>query len=514
MTMTSTTSAASSSGRSSPASLLLRSKSAPAKIDSRADEEDDVPSKRDNFLSRTILAPILFLSFILSLAIVDRKRRLEEDRKLGLLTTRRRLLYLWFYWRIPRSPAGATHHNQHHLHHHHANTDSLSGNDSGTSSRRGSGSSESGGREDEKRAESIMTLAEKQKEARSLSAVKLATIHRYPVDPLAFGHFEPDAYPSSTTYDEPNTADNTYISDSISYFYDLIPYISPSSLTEAAMHVRTRSRNRLSATLDSLRDRVGRGDRLAADQPYLSYHDICLWQEDINCLESDWLTHSGGWLTDNNIAFWEEYMEREILTRSDTHSVLLLRPSMVFLLKVEPNILNILSALPSTQGISHIFLPINDNTNPNMPEGGSHWSLLVVSLKDRVAFHYDSLGGANNRHAKDVCRKVGVWVYQDADSLRFYDLGEDTPQQSNAYDCGVHVCMNMRHLLVKRLMNTPEGKEVNMSLKGKHWGGREGREEMLKVIRSLRRTAERSLSPGDRERLRDRDGKTPPPRIE
>ncbi|KAK6538176.1 hypothetical protein TWF694_011058 [Orbilia ellipsospora] len=275
------------------------------------------------------------------------------------------------------------------------------------------------------------------------------------------------------------------------------------------MHMRTRSRNRLSATLDSIRDRVGRsGDRLAADMPYLSYHDICLWQEDINCLENDWLT-------DNNIAFWEEYLERETLSHtSASNSILLLRPSMTFLLKCESNILNILSALPQTTNITHIFLPINDNSNPNLPEGGSHWSLLVVSLKDRVAFHYDSLGGANNRHAREVCKKVGVWVYRDENSLQFYDLGEDTPQQTNTYDCGVHVCLNMRHLLVKRLLMAGEGGEVNMSLKGKSWNAKAGREEMGKIIRGLRRTAERSQSPAERERSRGRDGRTPPPRIE
>ncbi|KAK6357496.1 hypothetical protein TWF718_001805 [Orbilia javanica] len=267
------------------------------------------------------------------------------------------------------------------------------------------------------------------------------------------------------------------------------------------MHMRTRSRNRLSGALDSLRDRVGRnGDRLKADMPYLSYHDICLYQEDINCLENDWLT-------DNNISFWEEYLERELLSKSDCRGVLLLRPSMVFLLRIEPSILNILSALPSITSATHIFLPINDNRDPNMPEGGSHWSLLVVSIKDRSAFHYDSLGGSNRRHARDVAGKVEEWIGYP---LTFYELDDDTPQQGNSYDCGVHVCMNMRHLL-KRMLETPVDKGVKMSLKGKGWDARRGRDEMLQIISKLRRKAERSLSPGDR---RGRDGRTPPPRIE
>ncbi|KAK6362812.1 hypothetical protein TWF730_000265 [Orbilia blumenaviensis] len=156
-----------SSGRSSPASSLLRSKSAPAKIQT-TDDSDSPSFAKDNFLTRTILAPILFLSFILSLAIVDRKRRLEEDRQHGALTNRRRLLYFSLYWKIPRSPRDGLR----------SATEPYSGStsgfehdsDSAPSSRRGSSYSEDGGERDEAKVLEIKTLAEKQREARSLSA--------------------------------------------------------------------------------------------------------------------------------------------------------------------------------------------------------------------------------------------------------------------------------------------------------------------------------------------------------
>ncbi|KAK6536084.1 hypothetical protein TWF281_000330 [Arthrobotrys megalospora] len=164
-----TSTSAASSGRSSPASSLLRSKTAPAKIQT-TDESDHPGIAKDNFLTRTILAPILFLSFILSLAIVDRKRRLEEDRQHGVLTNRRRLLYFSLYWKIPRTP------KDHHLR---SLTEPCLGSsstfehdsDSGRSSRRGSGYSEEDcGDRDEAKVVEIKTLAEKQREARSLSA--------------------------------------------------------------------------------------------------------------------------------------------------------------------------------------------------------------------------------------------------------------------------------------------------------------------------------------------------------
>jgi len=224
---------------------------------------------------------------------------------------------------------------------------------------------------------------------------------------------------------------------------------------------------------------------------------LVVWKEDVICLADDWLT-------DNNIAFWEEYLEHEVIQRSDCQGIILLRPSMVFMIRCEPDINSIRSALPDIRNATHIFLPINDNRDPNMAEGGSHWSLVVVSVKDGVAFHYDSLSSSNLSHAKAVAERVSNWL---GVPLTFHDLDEDTPQQSNTYDCGVHVCMNMRHLLVNRLLNTPEGKDVNMSLKGKSGVARSGREEMLKIVRSLRRTAERSQSPAQKE-------SRSPPRIE
>ncbi|KAK6509083.1 hypothetical protein TWF481_003846 [Arthrobotrys musiformis] len=163
---------ASSPDEHSPASSLSRSYSAPAKI--KTAEEDSNPDKpsfiRDNFLTRTILAPILFLSFILSLAIVDRKRRLEEDRKHGVLTKRQRLLYFWLYWEVPRTPKNGRLRS--------ATEPCLSrtsalehDSDSGDgSSRRGSGYSEDCGERDEAKILEIKTLAEKRREARSLSA--------------------------------------------------------------------------------------------------------------------------------------------------------------------------------------------------------------------------------------------------------------------------------------------------------------------------------------------------------
>ncbi|KAM5347871.1 hypothetical protein ACJ41O_007695 [Fusarium nematophilum] len=249
------------------------------------------------------------------------------------------------------------------------------------------------------------------------------------------------------------------------------------------------------------RQRMARhfGDSLAPEKPYLSYYDVLLTAEDIKALKHDWLT-------DNNIAFWEEYLERETLPRYPQARIVLLRPSMTFLLMKEPDMRAVRSALPDFSKVTHIFLPVNDNRNVSVAEGGSHWSLLLVSTLDGVAFHYDSLGGANYAEANFATRKLASVLQRP---LRFINL-EDCPQQENGSDCGVFVCLLMRHLLVKRLLCANAREKVSMSMGGKMVDSYGGRKEMLRIIENLRKEGERRRS---RSASPFTNNKTPP-RIE
>ena len=152
---------------------------------------------------------------------------------------------------------------------------------------------------------------------------------------------------------------------------------------------------------------------------------------------------------------------------------------------VDKDYQSIVSALPQFKDFTHIFLPINDNPNPDVAEGGSHWSLLVVGLQDRVAFHYDSLMEGNEKVAREVTRKLEALLGR---RIRFYSL-PDTPQQANSSDCGVHVCLTMKHLLLKRLLQAPSSQNVDMSMSGKRQDATQGRKEMLKLIERLRARA-------------------------
>lgn len=155
-----------------------------------------------------------------------------------------------------------------------------------------------------------------------------------------------------------------------------------------------------------------------------------------------------------------------------------------------PNPRSLRDALPNFSKTTHIFLPINDCRNPSVAEGGSHWSLLVVSVVDGVAFHYDSLHPANREEAIATTKKLGTLLNRE---LQFLDL-PDSPQQENGSDCGVFVCVEMRHLLMKKLLLAHNQEKINMSMGGKNVDASRGRKEILCVIEDFRKEGEKRRS--------------------
>jgi len=210
---------------------------------------------------------------------------------------------------------------------------------------------------------------------------------------------------------------------------------------------------------------------------------VRLTNEDIACIKSDWLT-------DNAIAFWEEYLEREKLHAYPKAHIVLLRPSMSFLLMRTQDPLSLKSALPDFGKTTHIFLPVNDCRQLDVAEGGSHWSLLLVSVIDGVAFHYDSMNGGNVSEARLVATRISQLLGKP---LNFINL-EDSPQQENGMDCGVYVCLLMQHLLIQRLLKAQAHEKTSMSMRGKEVDAHGGRKEMLRIIDARRREGEKRRS--------------------
>ena len=109
---------------------------------------------------------------------------------------------------------------------------------------------------------------------------------------------------------------------------------------------------------------------------------------------------------------------------------------------------------------------------------------------DGVAFHYDSLPPGNHQEAFQVTNKFSALLRK---TIRFIPLN-DSPLQENSSDCGVFVCLNMRHLLLKRLLMVRTNEKVSMSMGGRRVDAREGRKEMLRIIDGYRKEGERRRS--------------------
>ena len=70
----------------------------------------------------------------------------------------------------------------------------------------------------------------------------------------------------------------------------------------------------------------------------------------------------------------------------------------------------------------------------------------------------------------------------------------DSPLQNNSSDCGVFVCLTMRHLLLKRLLKVGSNEKVSMSMSGKDVDARAGRKEIARIIEDFRKEGVKRMS--------------------
>ncbi|KAK9326434.1 hypothetical protein V1517DRAFT_311775 [Lipomyces orientalis] len=208
----------------------------------------------------------------------------------------------------------------------------------------------------------------------------------------------------------------------------------------------------------------------------LEYYDVSVYKADFDNLRDD------QWFNDNNLTFWYEYLERSEVYTSLDHpgEIVLLRPSMVFLLAQSPNPLDLKDVLPPLDGARFIFLPINNNANVGLAEGGSHWSLLVVDAKKKTGYYYDTLEDINVQEAEIVVKKLTKLL--DCGKLTLYSM--PTPQQTNGSDCGVMVCMLTSHILQK-FVDSRSSADVDMHIAEDAISPSRGRQLMSYTILEL-----------------------------
>lgn len=184
--------------------------------------------------------------------------------------------------------------------------------------------------------------------------------------------------------------------------------------------------------------------KISDDEKILQFFDVSIYKEDLDNLKDD------EWLNDNNISFIYEYLERYQLNNFDklvSNSIVLLRPSMVYLLANHPSPKDLKGVLPPLENTKFIFLPVNDNDDVESSCAGSHWSLVIISLLDRTALIYDTLERANETEAKQVISQASKYL-----DVNFQiKIIDKTPQQTNGSDCGVMVGQITSFLLSRLL---------------------------------------------------------------
>ncbi|KAJ1733583.1 hypothetical protein LPJ61_001491 [Coemansia biformis] len=239
-----------------------------------------------------------------------------------------------------------------------------------------------------------------------------------------------------------------------------------------------------------------------------TYHGASVYSSDPPSL------HEGSWVKDAILAFYFEYLTHEILKGDDT--VLLLKPSLVQLLRLQPGDESLSSALPpGTHKKIIVFIPIS---NGDVRTGsGSHWSLLVLCRHgDTPAFHYfDSKANANYAHALATKERMDQVLLG---GMQTHMHTHSCPQQENGFDCGIFLILFIDILVRRyadlRLPVAAEGKPLPPARISQDRQKRTSQDRSIRTSqdRSIRTSQDRSTRTlQDRPRSLNRKNPTPRP---
>ncbi|CAF1362178.1 unnamed protein product [Adineta ricciae] len=167
---------------------------------------------------------------------------------------------------------------------------------------------------------------------------------------------------------------------------------------------------------------------LESDPILVSYHDSIVRVSNLKTLDDS------NWLDDSIITFAFEYLQYDSkFAQHQSNSCVFVSPSVVQLLKMSDDSFadQLLQSIDFLEK-KFLILPINDNRHVNA-FAGSHWSLLILAIQDKVLYHFDSMSSANDRTAKDIQSKLRVFFHTQVPLVN-----GRCPQQENGFDCGFY----------------------------------------------------------------------------
>jgi len=181
------------------------------------------------------------------------------------------------------------------------------------------------------------------------------------------------------------------------------------------------------------------------EERVLSHGDVVLIRSDLAVL------HGPCFINDRIIAFYFAHLSAGL----QDDDLLLLPPSIPYLLSNLPDPASVAAVASPLRLASRrlVLLPVNDNPDASVAEGGSHWTLLILDNATSPStprfVHHDSLPGAPNLPvAARLADALRPLLLSGSDSKRgTVPLIEGpTPRQTNGYDCGVYVMAIARAL--------------------------------------------------------------------
>lgn len=202
-----------------------------------------------------------------------------------------------------------------------------------------------------------------------------------------------------------------------------------------------------------------------------SIGDAVVCESDVKLLEGP------HWLSDRIIGFYFEYMHKYMF--EDSKNLCFISPEVSQFLKlVDKEEINCFIQPLDLKCKEVILLAVNNSTDPSRP-GGSHWSLLVYTSQANRFYHFDSSSSMNNEAARALSNKIYPYLNGTKNKTNSPDLPftevHSVLQQSNGYDCGVHVICNAKHSTRHiMLYGSPDGlatlrdkdiKEMRMNVK-------------------------------------------------
>jgi hypothetical protein len=136
-----------------------------------------------------------------------------------------------------------------------------------------------------------------------------------------------------------------------------------------------------------------------------------------------------------------------------------------------------------------VFFAVNNNPDPSVVLGGSHWSLVVWCRSQSTLRHYDTFAPCNRKASVRLMHAIQGYLGQEDITLTQMNC----EIQENGYDCGI-ILLAATDLLCQRWLNScgnENGEKTVMSWElqpdiSSKRNGEEFRNSLLLLINRLR----------------------------